>query len=97
MPNWKFGAGVETKGDREAVNPSGSGAVPTLDGAYRPNTAPSYVRWDAMVTYEQAKWSLRMNVKNLLNTTYYDSVYDNGGFSIPGTRRAVSLTAEYKF
>ncbi len=95
--NWKFGAGVEAKGDREAVNPSGSGAVPTLDGAYRPNTAPSYVRWDAMVTYEQAKWSLRMNVKNLLNTTYYDSVYDNGGFSIPGTRRAVSLTAEYKF
>lgn len=95
--NWKFGAGVEAKGDREAVNPSGSGAVPTLNGVYHPNTAPSYVRWDAMVTYEQAQWSLRMNVKNLLNKTYYDSVYDNGGFTIPGTRRAVSLTAEYKF
>ena len=95
--NWKVGGGVEAKGDREAVNPSGSGAVPTLNGEYHPNTAPAYMRWDAMVTYEQAQWSLRMNVKNLLNKTYYDSVYDNGGFTIPGTRRAVSLTAEYKF
>ncbi len=95
--NWKIGGGLEAKGDREAVNPSGAGAVPTLNGTYHPNTAPSYVRWDGMLTYEQTKWSVRMNVKNLANTTYYDSVYDNGGFTIPGTKRAVSVTAEYKF
>jgi catecholate siderophore receptor len=28
---------------------------------------------------------------------YYDSVYDNGGFTIPGPRRTAILTAEYKF
>lgn len=96
-PNWKIGGGVEAKGDRQAVNPSGAGAVPTLNGVYHPNTAPSYVRWDAMVAYELPKWTVRLNVKNMFDKLYYDSVYDNGGFTVPGTRRAVILTAEYKF
>ncbi|MBK6998870.1 MAG: TonB-dependent siderophore receptor [Rhodoferax sp.] len=94
---WKIGGGVEAKGERQAVNPSGAGAVPTLNGTYTPNTAPTYARWDAMVAYEQAKWTLRMNVKNLFDQLYYDAVYDNGGFTVPGTRRTTTLTAEYKF
>ncbi|HEX2530072.1 MAG TPA: TonB-dependent receptor, partial [Burkholderiaceae bacterium] len=94
---WTVGGGVEVKGDRQAVNPSGAGPVPTLNGAYHPNTAPAYARWDAMVAYEQAQWTLRLNVKNLFDKLYYDSVYDNGGFTVPGTRRAATLTAEYKF
>jgi catecholate siderophore receptor len=94
---WKIGGGVEAKGEREAVNPSGSGAVPTLNGSYQPNTAPAYVRWDAMVAYEQDRWALRLNLKNLFDTVYYDSVYDNGGFTVPGPRRTAILTAEYKF
>lgn len=93
---WKIGGGVEAKGDRQAVNPSGAGAAPTLNGAYYPNTAPAYSRWDAMVAYEQSKWTLRLNVKNLFDKLYYDSVYDNGGFTVPGARRAATLTAEYK-
>ncbi len=96
-PQWKVGGGVEVKGNRQAFNPSGAGAVPTLNGAYYPNTAPSYARWDAMVAYEQAKWTVRLNVKNLLDKVYYDSVYDNGSFSVPGPRRTVMLTGEYKF
>ncbi len=96
-PQWKIGGGVEAKGDRQAVNPSGAGAVPTLNGVYYPNTAPSYARWDAMVAHEQKDWTLRLNVKNLFDKLYWDSVYDNGGFSIPGTRRAVVLTGEFKF
>lgn len=94
---WKIGGGVEAKGAREAVNPSGAGAVPTLNGVYYPNTAPGYARWDAMVAYEQSKWTLRLNIKNLFDRLYYDSVYDNGGFTVPGPRRTASLTAEYKF
>lgn len=94
---WKIGGGVETKGDRQAVNPSGAGAVPTLNGVYYPNTAPSYVRWDAMAVYAQKKWALRLNIKNLFNTVYYDAVYDNGGFTVPGPRRTVILSAESKF
>ncbi len=94
---WKIGGGAEAKGNREAVNPSGTGAVPTLNGEYKPNTAPSYVRWDAMAAYEQKNWALRLNVKNLFNKLYYDAVYDNGAFTVPGTRRTVILTAELKF
>jgi len=96
-PNWKVGGGVEAKGDRHAMNPSGAAAVPTLSGAYHPNTAPSYARWDAMVSYEQPKWAARLNIKNVADKVYYDSVYDNGGFSVPGPRRTVILTGEYKF
>jgi catecholate siderophore receptor len=94
---WKIGGGVEVKGDRQAVNPSGAGAVPTLNGAYQPNTAPSYARWDTMVAYEQKQWALRLNVKNLFDKLYYDAVYDNGTFTVPGTRRTAMLTTELKF
>jgi catecholate siderophore receptor len=50
-----------------------------------------------MVAWEQKDWTLRLNVKNLFDKLYWDSVYDNGGFSIPGTRRAVVLTGEFRF
>ena len=94
---WKVGGGVEAKGDRQAVNPSGAGAVPTLNGTYFPNTAPSFVRWDAMLAYEHQDWSVRLNIKNLFDKLYYDSVYDNGGFTVPGTRRTAILSGEFKF
>ena len=94
---WKVGGGVEAKGDRQAVNPSGAGAVPTLNGAYQPNTAPAYARWDAMASYEQQAWTLRLNVKNLFDTLYYDAVYDNGAFTVPGARRTVILSGEFRF
>lgn len=94
---WKVGGGVEAKGDREVVNPSGAGAVPTLNGKYHPNTAPAYTRWDAMLAYEQKSWAVRLNVKNLFDKLYYDATYDNGAFTVPGTRRVAILTGELKF
>jgi len=94
---WKIGGGVEVKGDREAVNPSGAGAVPTLNGTYHPNTAPAYARWDAMVAYEEKKWSVRLNVKNVFDKLYYDAVYENGNFTVPGVGRTAILTTELKF
>lgn len=96
---WKIGGGVEAKGDRLGFNPSGAGAVPTLPGstAFHPNTAPAYARWDAMAAYEQKTWGVRLNVKNLFDKVYYDALYDNGGFTVPGTRRQLILTGELKF
>ncbi len=96
---WKLGGGVEAKGDRYAYNPSGTGAIPTLPGgtSFHPNTVPSYTRWDAMLAYEQKTWALRLNVQNLFDKLYFDSLYDNGGFTVPGTKRKGTLTAEYKF
>lgn len=96
---WKVGGGVEAKGDRYGFNPSGAGAIPTLPGStsFHPNTAPAYTRWDAMVAYEQKTWGVRLNVQNLFDKVYYDSLYDNGGFTVPGIGRKVILTGEYKF
>jgi catecholate siderophore receptor len=94
---WKVGGGVEVKGDRQGFNPSGAGALPTLNGAYHPNTAPSYARWDAMLAYEQKRWAVRLNVKNVFDKVYYDAIYDNGPFTVPGIRRTAILTTELKF
>jgi catecholate siderophore receptor len=96
-PGWKIGGGLEAKGDRQGFNPSGAGAVPTLNGAYYPNTAPAYVRWDGLVSYEQKKWEVRLNIRNLFDKIYYDALYDNGTFTVPGTRRAAILTTVLKF
>ncbi len=96
--NWKVGAGVEAKGDRYAYVPS-SATLPTLPGgtSFSPNTAPAYERVDALVAYEQMRWAVKLNVKNVFNKLYYDSVYDNGGFTVPGLRRTVIVTAEFKY
>ena len=96
-PKLQVGGGVELKGERQAFNPSGAGAVPTLNGVYQPNTAPSYIRWDAMVKYEYQAWTIRLNIKNLFDKTYYDAIYDNGAFVVPGIRRSAVVTAAYKF
>ncbi len=96
--HWKVGAGIEAKGDRYAYVPS-SATLPTLPGgtAFHPNTAPAYERVDALISYEQLTWALKLNVKNLFDKLYYDSVYDNGGFTVPGLRRTVIVTAEFKY
>ncbi|KAF0191608.1 MAG: iron complex outermembrane recepter protein [Gammaproteobacteria bacterium] len=96
---WKVGGGAEAKGERYGYNPSGAGAVPTLPGdtAFHPNTLPSYVRWDAMVSYEQQRYSVALNAQNLFDKVYYDSLYDNGGFAVPGLGRRLILSGEYKF
>lgn len=95
--HWRIGGGAEAKGDRQAFNPSSAGAAPTLNGAYHPNTAPSYYRIDALVSYERPGWALKLNVKNVFDKVYYDAVYDNGSFTVPGVRRTVILTAELKY
>jgi catecholate siderophore receptor len=50
-----------------------------------------------MLAYEENRWAVRLNVKNLFDKLYWDSVYDNGGFTVPGIRRAAMLTGELKF
>ncbi|MBF4992179.1 TonB-dependent siderophore receptor [Methylophilus sp. QUAN] len=104
---WKIGGGVEAKGERYAYVPSAArgtargqteangGVFQT--GVFDPNKAPGYARVDLMATYEQPKWAVRLNVKNLLNKVYYDAVYDNGGLVTPGNGRQAIITTEYKF
>ena len=100
------GVGAETKGERTGYNPSGGCTQSQLNGnttqvctqaPFDPNKLPSYVRWDAMTSWENKQYTVRLNVLNLLNKVYYDALYDNGGFTVPGQGRKVILTAEYKF
>lgn len=95
---WKVGGGIEAKGERYAYNPSGSGPIPTLPGGtdFYPNRAPAYERVDLMLEYEQPRYTLRLNVKNVFDELYYDAVYDNGGFAVAGPRRLAMLTAIVK-
>lgn len=96
--NWKVGGGFEAKGERYGYNPSSTNASAIFpNGNFTPNTLPGYTRWDAMVAYEQPKWAVRLNVKNLFDKEYYDALYDNGSFSVPGNRRQAILTTELKF
>lgn len=90
---WKIGAGLEGKGDRAVYSYANESASNVFD----PNTAPSYIRYDGMIAYEQKNYAVQLNVKNLLDTTYYESVYINGGFAVPGTGRTAQVTFDYKF
>lgn len=95
---WKIGGGVEAKGERYAYVPSSANLSGSFTGGhFNPNSAPGYARVDLMAAYEQPKWAVRLNVKNLLNKEYYDAVYDNGGLVTPGNRRQAIVTTEYKF
>ena len=95
--HWKIGGGVEAKGDRYGYQPQATTSSAFVNGTWKPNTAPAYARWDAMLTYEEQHWAVRLNVKNVFDKLYYDAVYDNGSFTVPGTRRTAILTTELKF
>ena len=91
MPlGFKVGGGVEYKSQRY-------GGAPTGRAPFNPNIVPGYMRWDAMVSYEQPKYTIRFNIQNVFDKLYYDSLYDNGGFTVPGQARRFILSTEYKF
>ncbi len=101
--NWKVGGGLEAKGARYGYSPTGTVAQTSVgtgvfrQGSFDPNVAPGYARVDAMLGYEQKKWAMRLNVKNVLNKLYYDALYDNGGFVVPSNGRTAIVTTEIKF
>lgn len=91
--HWKIGGGVEAAGDRLAY---GLGNAATA-AAPVSNIAPRYQRFDAMVEYALPGYALRLNVLNLFDKRYYSAVYENGGFALPGTKRAFQLTFTHKY
>lgn len=96
--NWKIGGGFESKGERSGYQPSAVDASANfINGQFKPNMLPGYTRWDAMAAYEAKTWAVRLNVKNVFDKVYYDSIYDNGGFTVPGNRRQAIITTELKF
>jgi catecholate siderophore receptor len=89
-PAWKAGVGVDAKAARLAYGIPNGTALPTV------NVAPGFQRWDAMVAFEQPRYTIKLNLQNLTDKTYYETVYDNGGHLIPGTGRALQLTGEFR-
>lgn len=59
------------------------------------NEVPGYVRWDAMLAYEQRSYELRLNLLNLSDRKIYEGVY--AGHVVPGQRRTALVTARLKF
>ena len=87
---FKVGGGMEYKSRRY-------GGAPTGTAAFNPNWVDSYVRWDAMISYDQPKYTVKFNVQNIFDKVYYDALYDNGAFTVPGQARRFILSTEYKF
>lgn len=90
---FKVGGGMEYKSKRYGGAPTGNSATTP----FNPNYVPSYTRWDALVSYEQPKYSVKFNIQNLFDKVYYDAIYDNGGFTYVGQPRRFILSTEYKF
>jgi catecholate siderophore receptor len=107
-PDWKAGLGFEAKSSRAGYGVGTCGTASqnattrlwsysNCSTNFAPNTVPGYVRWDAMLTYEQPSYSIKFNIQNLFDRVYYDALYDNGGFTIPGQARRFILSSEFKF
>jgi catecholate siderophore receptor len=83
-PVWQVGGGAVYVGKRYANN------INTV-------SAPSYVRLDATVAWRQPNYEVRLNVFNLANKTYYDSIIQSdGGRIVPGTGRTAMLTVVFR-
>jgi catecholate siderophore receptor len=80
--NWRVGGGFEASGKRYG------NATNTVE-------APAYVRWDALLEYAVEKYSIKLNLFNLFNTSYYEGLY--AGHVVPGTTRTAQLTLSTKF
>ena len=60
------------------------------------NRAPGYVKADALVEYKiNANNTLKLNVDNLFDKVYYNTLYR--GFAAPGDERSVRVTLTAKF
>ena len=83
-PKWRLGAGLNGR----------SGQQPNRNPGFY---APKFVTGDLMAEYTmiQDQLSFKLNVSNVTNKLYADSLYT--GHYVPGTGRIVSLTGSYKF
>ncbi len=107
MPNWRAGVGIEGKGSRLAygIGQCDSATQNATSGLWSytacapiaQGKAPSFVRTDLMLAYELPKFDVKLNVLNVFNKRYYEALYENGGFAVPGTERAFQLTVAVRY
>lgn len=78
---WKIGGGIDGVGQRAA-------------NTTNLNEVAGYHRVDALVEYSIKNYALRLNLFNLLNNKYFESIY--GGHAVPGSLRSGMLTLNVK-
>lgn len=59
------------------------------------NLAPGYAKADALVEYEIAPVTFKLNLNNIFDRVYADSIYR--GFMVPGPARTLLLSVSSKF
>jgi catecholate siderophore receptor len=83
-PHWEIGGGPTYMSSRYAATNN----LVEVGG---------YTRWDAMAAYHQKKWDVRLNLLNLTNKYYFDSlIQSDGGRSVPGIGRTLLATFTYR-
>lgn len=84
-PEWEVGGGLIYMSQRYA---NSTNVV----------SVPGFTRVDATLAYHQPKYDVRLNLLNVTDEQYIESVIQSdGGRSVPGTGRAALVTFTYKF
>lgn len=82
---WEFGGGANYVGPRFANNTN----LVSVGG---------YTRWDATVAWRQSRYDLRLNLWNLTDKKYFDTlIQSDGGRAVPGIGRTEMVTATWHF
>jgi catecholate siderophore receptor len=56
-----------------------------------------YERWDATLAYHRRRYDVRLNLQNLSNARYFDSIIaSDGGRSVPGVSRSALVSFTYR-
>ena len=84
-PKWRIGAGLNAR----------SSDVPAGLAAGSPIRAPGWLTTDAMLEYEAGQLALKLNLTNIANKHYADTLYR--GHYVPGRPRTLEVTASYEF
>ena len=82
LPSWQIGGGVVFSSDVFTNNTETA-------------IVPSYTRYDATLAYHRSKYTLRMNLQNLTNEFYFQSI--SGGRATPADGRRLIVTGSYDF
>ncbi|MEC5387579.1 TonB-dependent siderophore receptor [Uliginosibacterium sp. H3] len=82
VPNWSVGFG----GDGQTRRNYAIGST---------NYAPGFVKYDAMLAYEQPSYTIQLNANNLLDKIYHPQIYN--GWAVAGPRRNFELTTTIRF
>ena len=60
--------------------------------------SPHYLRWDAVIAYQQPKYAIQLNVFDIADRDNFDALIPSDrGRSVPGTDTQAMLSLIYKF